>query len=175
MPFSDNQGKSAISEWIKKINPLTALDIGPGAGVYSNLVRASAPILQVLDAVEAWGPYVEQFSLLEKYDNVMISDVMLIDRRHLSKYDLVIIGDVIEHLTRQEASDIIKWLAAANKNLIISFPVLHLDQDSYEGNFFEIHRDHWSYADMLTFCENAGIKVLDSGTGDVLAWFWLKG
>lgn len=174
MPFSDSQGKKEIGEWISEIQPKKVLDIGPGAGVYSELVRQnSSP--DTLDAVEAWGPYVERFNLLEKYDNVMISDIMLISQRHISGYDLVIIGDLIEHLTHGEAFGILTSLARENENLIISFPILHLCQDSWEGNFFEIHRDHWTVDMMMDFCKTRGIEVLDKGNGDVLAWFWLKG
>lgn len=173
MPFSDSQGKAEIATWVTKIQPANVLDIGPGAGVYSDLVRQNAQP-NTVDAIEVWAPYVQQFRLHEKYDTILISDIMVIHPNFIHGYDLVIMGDVIEHLTRCEARAILAELVENNANVVVSFPVLHLDQGDYEGNWFESHRDHWSYQDMLDFAETHGYDVVDSGHGDVIAWFWLQ-
>lgn len=179
MPFSDSQGKDVIRGWVKEIQPTTVLDIGPGAGAYSELVTEALDKRPwQMNAVEIWEPYIEKFNLESKYDEVWVDDIRTIDLNHIECYDLVIMGDVIEHMTKEEAKAVILRLTAKssfeNRNVIISFPVLHLDQGPYEGNPYETHVDHWTYNEMMEFCLNQNIKVAAAGHGDVLAWFWLR-
>lgn len=184
MPFSDIQGKDVIKEWIRYYLPLhncSFLDIGPGSGTYADLIREvyldyggdnlGRVIPARIDAIEAWAPYIEQFSLKEKYDEVIVADVRYVDPICMSCYNAVIVGDVIEHLTKPEARVLLDWLVRGNDYVIVSFPVLHLKQEAYEGNFFEVHKDHWTYQEMIDFANENQLPVVASGHGDVLAWF----
>lgn len=170
MPFSAEENKEFFAEIIRKYQPGYMLDIGPGAGVYSDLARGVDPDI-ALDAVEAWGPYVEKFNLREKYNEIIISDVRFIDTVHVSGYAMVVIGDVIEHLPKFAAAGVLARLIRNNKYVFVSFPVLHLDQEPWEGNFFETHRDHWSYEEFVYFCGVKGFKILETFKGDILASF----
>lgn len=177
MPFSDAQGKDAILSWVKDINPRTILDIGPGAGAYFDLLKDHTPRAYQFNALEIWAPYIKKYALDKKYEHVYISDIREAPLDNVSCYDLVILGDIIEHMKREEAKEVILRLAsneAWNYNLIISFPVLHLEQGAYEGNPYETHVDHWSYDEMMEFCKENNLDVVASGHGDVLAWFWIQ-
>lgn len=176
MPFSDAQGKDVILSWVKEINPRTVLDIGPGAGAYSDLLREHVNAWQ-FNALEVWEPYIGKFNLRQKYDHVTVGDIRTVNKDVIESYDLVIIGDVIEHMTKDEARSALLTLTRPhffqNYNLIISFPVLHLDQGDYEGNPYEAHVDHWTFDEMVEFCKENNLRVISSGHGDVLAWFWI--
>lgn len=181
MPFSDTQGKDVILSWVKQIRegyrlPINTLDIGPGCGTYSDLIRDEVTVDQ-LNAIEAWEPYIEKFNLKNKYNHLVVEDVRTVSIGELSFYEIVILGDVLEHMTKDEAKSLLLRVCSRttlNDNIIVSFPVLHLDQGPYEGNPYETHVDHWTYDEMVDFCSKHDLGIKDSGHGDVLAWFWIK-
>jgi hypothetical protein len=103
--------------------------------------------VDVLDAVEAWEPYVERFALLDVYDSVTVEDV-----RHVNTfdYDLVVFGDVLEHMTREDASNVYNLARAQAGAVIVSMPIVHYPQGEFDGNPFEVHVvDHWEHEQIL--------------------------
>lgn len=173
MPYSDMQGKDTAREWYDQINPRTVVDVGAGSGTYVHHLRNSRPgpdDASTWTAVEAWGPYVEQFSLDEAYDRVIVADARYV-LTQLFMADLVITGDVLEHMSREEAVILLDRIRLSTLHLIVSVPVLHLDQDAVYGNPFERHVEHWSAEDMLAELSRHG-KIEAQWTGDVLAYFW---
>lgn len=167
MPFSDGQGKDVALDWYRRIAPSTVVDIGAGSGTYAKLMREDGDSAQWI-AYEAWEPYVNEYSLTGLYD-----DVLIVDARHaqwtLFQADLVIAGDVLEHMTHDEARSLIRRIKFAARNLIVSIPVLHLDQGAVFGNPFERHIDHWTADAML---DELGPGVRARWVGNVLAYFW---
>ncbi len=167
MPYSDHEGKDIALDWYQKINPKTVVDIGAGCGTYAKLMRTE-PRTDHWTAVEAWQPYLAQFDLPALYDEILVADA-----RHLSwltyQADLVIAGDVLEHMTRTDAAQLISRIQYAAQNLIVSIPVLHLNQGAVGGNPYERHIDHW-HADAMA--KQLGRGVADRWTGDVLGYFW---
>lgn len=100
MPWSSGHGITALTEWINEHGISTVLDVGAGAGYYGTDIRHSCPGVTVLDAVEVFPYYRERFALDQIYDTVTIADVRSITS---FPYDLVILGDVIEHMPRADA------------------------------------------------------------------------
>jgi hypothetical protein len=119
-------------------------------------------------AVEAWEPYVTQFKLFELYDAVATRDARGLGPSML-KADLVIFGDVLEHMTHSEARALLAKARSLAANILVSIPVLHLDQEDVGGNPYERHVDHWSYAEMR---EELADGLVKTWRGDVLAYFW---
>ena len=167
MPTSDGQGKNVALGWSQQIAPATVVDIGVGEGTYAKLMRDKRARWT---AVEAWEPYVDQFGLNNLYDEVVVADA-----RHLNwpafRADLVITGDVLEHMTRDDATALLRRIRQGATNLIVSVPVLHLPQGAVNGNPYERHVDHWTATQMRTELEQYG-TVQDQWIGDVLAYFW---
>ena len=108
------------------------LDVGPGAGVYSDLLRNLG---YQIDCLEIWEPYVNQFNLREKYGKVIIGDIRHFD---FSGYDYIIMGDVFEHLAIEEATLLLEKINGANKQCLIAVPY-NYEQGEYEGNVYETH------------------------------------
>jgi hypothetical protein len=169
MPTSDPQGKDWALETYLKIRPSLVIDIGPGDGTYAKLLRPHHRAHWI--GIEAWGPYIADYGLHELYDVVHVADARLVDWTWFLTTDVVIAGDVFEHMNRLQASVLIERLKQVVPNLIISTPVLHLDQGAVNGNPFERHVDHWTYEAML---DELNPGVVDTWRGDVLAYYWWK-
>ena len=111
----------------------TVLDVGPYDGRWSDKLRGH---FKHIDAVEAFEPYVERFGLRSKYDNIFISDVLSFD---FDYYNLIIIGDVLEHLTVEDAQKLVDKIYNKCDNFVIVIPYEY-PQDEYDANEYQIHK-----------------------------------
>jgi len=135
MPNSYTYFKSDIKEWFKNNVPIgdRILDVGPGQGTYSILLR---DLGYQMDAVEVWHPYVEQFNLRAKYDNVYTVDIRNFD---LQGYDFIILGDVLEHLPVKDAEELLTIIDVFGIGCMVAVPYM-MPQDGAEyGNDYETH------------------------------------
>lgn len=170
MPYSDAEGKDATLAWYREIEPRTVIDVGAGSGTYARLMRGDGPQEGRWTAVEGWEPYVARFGLEDLYDAVVVADA----RRLVAPFyraDLVIAGDVLEHMPRADAVRLLGKARANAAHLIVSVPVLHLDQGAVYGNPLEEHVDHWSADQMRAELGRSG-TIRGEFVGDVLACFW---
>ena len=135
MPNSYTFFKPEIRQWFIDNVPTDKkiLDVGPGVGTYSMLLR---DLGYKMDALEIWWPYVEQYNLREKYDNVYIGDIA---KFYFGEYDFIIIGDVLEHLSVENAQKIMSAMTDMNKECLVAIPY-QMEQDGEEyGNIYETH------------------------------------
>jgi cyclopropane fatty-acyl-phospholipid synthase-like methyltransferase len=157
MPKSDKEGKKEIVEWCKELDGInTIVDIGAGSGTYARMFRKTGLFRSAtMIAVEAWEPYIQEYSLTTRYHKVINSDVRKVDFSEIAPFDLVIMGDVLEHITKEEAVDLVKKLSKFTRYAIISIPIIHYPQDEYEGNPYEVHvKDDWSHNEVLESFSN---------------------
>lgn len=174
MPYSSAEGKDFVRAFFtleKRVN--SVLDIGPGAGVYYDLLHPYVAA-DYWCAVEIWAPYIEQFKLREKYDEVVIADVDWFDWDAAGSFDLVIFGDVLEHMPRSSAERAIARAIGHARYVVISIPITHYPQGAEMGNPFEAHVTSWTdesvREDLLD-----GYEILDSYVGDVVGVYIVKG
>lgn len=147
MPYSDPANKPYTLDIIRDIQPATVLDVGAGAGVYADLLRAEFGTSVHITGVEPWLPYYDRFGLLGKYDAMSLRDARFIT--HWG-YDLVLFGDVLEHMGKGDA--IAMWDRASEQARwgIISIPIIHYPQGHEEGNPYEQHvKEDWSVDEVL--------------------------
>lgn len=142
------EGKTLIASFIKSVSSIkTILDIGAGNGTYSDLISSYNIRVDKLDAVEVWEPCVYQFNLFNKYDNVFIEDARTFNNFN---YDLVIFGDVLEHMSKEEAQSLWDKAASQARFGIISIPTIHYPQGKLLGNPYEVHvKEDWSTSEVL--------------------------
>ena len=175
MPTSDAENKDVVVNWYRQIIPKTVLDIGAGEGTYANLIKSHTSTEgSYWTAIEAWAPYANDYGLSDLYNNVIIGDARYVDYRKVNNgySDLVIAGDVLEHMTKTESKELIHELKMSHaKNIIISIPLLHLDQEPYKGNWFERHIDHWHFEEMKAELGNGLYKSVE---GPTLGYFWWR-
>jgi 2-polyprenyl-3-methyl-5-hydroxy-6-metoxy-1,4-benzoquinol methylase len=167
MPRSHPETKPWIIEKINSVQVETILDVGAGVGTYSNLL-ADAGWSGNITALEVWEPYIEGYSLREKYDSVINLDVR--DNADYN-YDLVIFGDILEHISKEDAIKVWEKTAHQAKYAVIAIPTIHYPQGELEHNPHEEHiKDDWSVKEVLeTFSD-----IVDYWNGEETGAFWAE-
>lgn len=129
--WSLNTFDAQITEWVKGNVPPTAriLDAGAGAGKYGRLLR---PTHLHIEALDIWPRNVLEYDLFSMYAKVHIGDIREFDT---SGYELVIMGDLLEHLIPDEARDVL-WRTKCRCLVVV--PYLYA-QGPLSGNDSEIH------------------------------------
>jgi len=145
MPYSSNSGKSLIQRIMQRIKPSTGLDVGCGSGTYAKLFPDVC-----WSGVEIWEPYVEQYGLRDLYETIQVSDIRDWTAENTDKrWDVAIAGDVLEHMSKEDAVATLEKLRQFATYVIVSLPIGHYPQDEYEGNPYEAHvKDDWSDAEV---------------------------
>ena len=130
-PYFKNEFKQHLieSDFSSKTN---ILDVGAGSGGYSHLLKNDFPFI---DALEIYPPYIDMFKLQEHYREVFIGDILTFD---FSKYDYLIMGDIVEHLYIEDAQVLISTINRKGKYCMIAVPYLFEQGEEY-GNKHEIH------------------------------------
>ena len=134
MPFSTSVFKKETVEHLKNNfdSSSTILDVGPGRGYYSELLFNH---FNNLDGVEIFERYISDYRLKDKYRNVFCEDILNFE---FDFYDIILMGDVLEHIEEQQAIDLIKKLYPKCKELIIAIP-FESKQGEWGGNIYETH------------------------------------
>jgi SAM-dependent methyltransferase len=112
---------------------ISILDIGAGSGTYFNLLSPYG--YNKIDCVEAWQPYIEKFDLKRKYKQVIHADISTLDL-DFSKYDLVILGDVFEHISKDKTKKLIDKMLSCD--IIVAIP-FESGQEAINSNPYEVH------------------------------------
>lgn len=154
MPSSSKEGKKEIHNWLTEFstNVNTVIDLGAGQGTYHRFFSRKSEILKHAKwiGIEVWQPYIDQFDLKNIYDIIENEDIRLVDYQQFGNIDLAFVGDVLEHMTKDEAISLINKLLKNTKRIIISIPIIHYPQDEVEGNPYEKHiKDDWSHQEVL--------------------------
>lgn len=157
MPFSMRENNKDVREFVDNAMIRTVLDVGPGSGTYGRLLREQN-VVDRIDAVEIWEPYIETFGLDKVYDAVIVMDVRgLATSWEFGRpawaqdgWDLIIFGDVLEHMTQDEALEVWSWAGSVARWGLISVPIVHWPQHAVEGgNPYEEHvQDHIHVEDL---------------------------
>lgn len=142
------------------------LDVGAGAGNWLSAIRG-AQIPARVDAVEVWQPYIEEFRLRRRYARVFDVDVRTLEPRFFNRYRAVIFGDVLEHMTKEEAQ--LVWDLSSRCHRFIAIPIVHYCQGPLNGNPYEEHiKDDWSPQEVL----DSFPGILDWALYTVTGAFW---
>ena len=125
-------GKPVICAWIRKYFPRSAeiLDVGACDGLWRRLL----PEYPNMDAVEAWRPHYECLRR-DGYRRVFLEDARFF---HYEHYDLVILGDILEHLAVNEAQAVLEYAGAHSQDVIVAVPFCY-EQGAIYGNPYEVH------------------------------------
>ena len=156
MPTSAYQNTAYVLEFVCGLDPESVLDVGSGFGRWGFLCRChvvgghsltTQPEQSLrIDAVEAYPGNISPI-YQAVYNHTHQGDARELVPS-LGTYDVVICGDMIEHLDKGEAWALIKEMKQhATNALILTLPFGNCPQDAIYGNEFEKHRSVWRRAD----------------------------
>lgn len=137
MPTSYPLYKDSVRNWfLQNVSTDTRImDVGAGVGTYSDLLRGYG---YKMDAIEIWEPYIEKYNLKDKYDKVWNWDIMNMPVSSYDDYDFFIMGDILEHLSADEAQWLLSSLRLKGKKFLVAVPY-EMEQGEHEGNKYETH------------------------------------
>ena len=149
---------------IERFSPRTSiLDVGPGRGKFAHILNE----YHKMDCLEIFEPFVEKYHLQQLYRQVIVEDIRNF-RFPAETYDLVIMGDVLEHLNASEAQKVTKYLHSQGSCILTSVPY-ELIQGELEDNIHEVHlqpdltpeimKKRYPDLTMIFSCETCGIYV----------------
>lgn len=165
MPRSHPEGRDWVADHIAETTAPIIYDFGAGEGTYSDLAKGWRPDALWV-GVEVWQPYIDQFDLWRKYDVVANRDIRNIDFPDTPF--VLLAGDVLEHMTRIDALDIIHRAKQHAEAIMIAVPIVDYPQHCHD-NPFEDHLDQWTFEQMADVLDDG---ELDSWCGDVVGRFW---
>lgn len=135
----------------------TCLDVGACDGKWQWMLGHYL----TMDAVEIFEPNVVKHRLREKYRRTWICDI---DDFKYNYYDLIIFGDVIEHMEVEKAQRVLEYAKTRCRDMIIGVPFLY-KQGALYGNIYERHIQDDLTAEV--FKERySGLEVLIQPTSD---------
>jgi hypothetical protein len=142
VPYSAAEGKTWATAHLvhhfrgRELEAIRFLDIGCGAGLWLDVIKPSFPN-SIWTGIEVWEPYVERFRLRERYDEIIVDDARDV---HFPLTDVVIWGDVLEHMSEDDAvTNYERSLFRTYELVIGSVPIIHYPQGAEEGNPYEVH------------------------------------
>lgn len=160
---------------VQKLRPSTVLDIGKGFGKYGFLIHEYGGINNTkkldpskslkelsdikIDAVEIDAdlmlPHLSQL-----YSSVYFEDILKLYPQ-LGNYDLVLMIDIIEHIEKKGAMELLAYFLKKGSKIIIATPIAFFEQELYESPF-EHHISHWTKKDFESL-GHLNIQYLDAG------------
>jgi len=166
MPYSHYELIPIVLSEVKRIQPVSILDVGCGLGVYGFLCRIYLDLYDdegfylklrkdggrgwdiTIDGIEGFQGY-RDFIPEWVYDEVIIGDaIQVLSRKRDAEYDLVLALAILEHLDRKEGFRFLEEIRRVGRNAIVATPKEFKEQ-TVPDNPYETHRSLWGYTDFV--------------------------
>lgn len=161
MPSSRPETIPPVVSLVRQMNPASILDVGTGFGKWGVLFREYTDIAGSekdparyrkenwrvrIEGIEGFRPYLTPLHDYA-YDRVHVGDALAVLPR-LGRYDLIFLGDVIEHFDKPAGRKLVEEaLGHALGFVVLTTPRRETSQGARAGNEMEIHRSLWSARD----------------------------
>ncbi len=128
--------KKEVRDYLFRLLPkgATVLDVGAGDGIYGWLLHVKFD----MTAIDVYQKAVEHLIKLSIYRSVSQSDIRSGYRWIWGYYNLIILGDIIEHMTVADAQGVIKNCEENSDYVLIAVPYMY-EQGALYGNQAEVH------------------------------------
>jgi 2-polyprenyl-3-methyl-5-hydroxy-6-metoxy-1,4-benzoquinol methylase len=168
MPTSNPSAISYIAQRIRSLQPQSILDIGIGCGKWGFIAREYAdteflcnlnPVSRLqLDGIEIFPAYIGSIQKM-LYNNIYIGNASLVINEISTTYDLIIMGDVIEHFTKDDGISLLNKIKKKSKKSLIITPNYWIEQGSVHGNIYETHLSLWTKKDLEAFGKVTSVGI----------------
>jgi len=152
MPSSHLHQLNEIMDLIYNANPKSILDIGVGFGKYGFLSREFLELWDGRQQYKNWQVRIDGIEVFKEYltpvhnfiyDHIYEGNAIDILPTLETKYDLILLIDILEHFDFEEGSTILSECQKHGRNIIISTPKdIGTQKDSF-GNIYETHKFQW--------------------------------
>ena len=163
MPTSSYRKVGRVLDILQHIPEVySVLDVGIGFGKFGLLLREHLDVRKRRYFRPEWQTRIDGVEIYSKYltpvhgyiyDTIHVGDIQeLLDR--LSKYDLIVLADVIEHMPYEDGVKVLKALFNdhCNKGMVVSFPnVIGSDWKNWD-NPHERHHHVWTVEQFDFLC-----------------------
>jgi hypothetical protein len=79
---------------------------------------------------------------------------------------MIILGDVLEHMTADEAKIVLRNCRERSNITVISIPIGYYPQDEYDGNPYEKHiTDNWTHESVIETFGNPAQHIIENEIG----------
>ena len=128
-----NTGKREVVEYVVQNfkKGATALDVGACDGKWHYLLGNHL----TMDGIEIFEDNIVKHNLANKYRYIYNADIRGFQYEH---YDLVIFGDVLEHMTVEDAQKVLRYALPRCDEVIVAVPFQWVNRSHY-GNPYEFH------------------------------------
>lgn len=145
MPDHNKIVDKITREQLIKLQPKRAVDAGAGSGSYGKMIRECLDKCEII-GIEVWKPYIDGYNLNKIYDEVIEGDISKLIKDERIFGDLIIFGDVLEHLPKEDIK-IVRQASKKFKFILINSPIGF--QPQHTGNPYETHLCGISKEDFL--------------------------
>jgi hypothetical protein len=177
MPSSRPNTIPVVINLLRELQPQSILDVGVGFGKWGHLFREYTDILESerdpsrylrenwrvqIDGIEGYPAYLTEMHRYI-YNQLYTGNALQIIKK-VPSYDLVFLGDIIEHFEKEAGFELLRQaIAHAHKAVIVTTPKYETDQGDLCGNELERHRSLWREKDFNQFT-GAVVKTIDRAT-----------
>ena len=174
MPTSPYGHIETFIGFLMQQRPRSILDVGLGNGKLGFIARDCLDVMlnqsyrrerwQVrIDGIEVFADYIQDHQRAI-YDEIHVGDALeTIDR--LGSYDMVVLGDVLEHFEKDRARELLDKCAAHASGSIVLFVPLGKTwrQPAIYGNEHETHRSFWFFYELAPFASERALFDYSAG------------
>jgi len=177
MPSSRPNIIPTVIHLLRQLKPRSILDVGVGFGKWGHLFREYTDIIEAeyeparyqrsnwrvrIDGIEGHAAYLTPMHRF-LYNRIHLGDAARLLPK-LGHYDLVFLGDIIEHFDKTAGLTLLDAaFAKARKAVMLSTPKFDTEQDDRCGNELERHRSVWKAKDFRKF-PGALVRTIDAAT-----------
>ena len=152
--------------------PKSILDVGCGYGKWGYFCRESLEAqhdrvypkdwIINIEGIEIWPGYAERLPWIKHFYNKMHTGDAYDVINTLGNYDLIIFGDVIEHLEKDRGRELLrKGMEKANTCCLLSIPIGDWTHKLAlrDNNKYEQHISIWSENEIIEIAKECGIRI----------------
>lgn len=177
MPSSRPDAIPEVIHLLRQLKPQSILDVGVGFGKWGHLFREYTDIVAAeqdparyrrdhwqvrIEGIEGHAAYLTDMHRF-LYNHLWVGNAQDL-LPALDRFDLVFLGDVIEHMDKADGMRLLGHaLAKASKAVIVSTPKFETGQGGLCANELERHHSLWTAKDFKSF-PNASVKTIGGDT-----------
>lgn len=165
MPSSRPDPIPVVIHLLRQLRPRSILDVGVGFGKWGHLFREYTDINEAetdprryqrehwqvrIDGIEGHAAYLTNLHWF-LYNEIHVGDALTI-LPQLGRYDLVFLGDIIEHFEKAQGRQLLEQaLGHATQAVVLTTPKYETAQEDLCHNELERHRSLWGPRDFQKF------------------------